>query len=427
MMIVLFLVCFVRSGVAKLQSGVVYLGGNTEAIKWQYVTKFAYGIGAGEYSIRLKTESPSLENDEEVSMELHLDDEWAGTLMETEVCQRRSRARKTDRVKLPAGGTWSAWSRGIITQSVRSHVWYFVLSGCGQENGSMTAMNTTRRINFEFRALQPDGSELSVEQTHMPTLCFLALLVFTAFIVWYVKLCVKYARSADSLHPVIQALTVALVLQYVALALHVAHLFAYSSNGVGLRVADVISEILAVVSQVTLTSIFLLVGLGYTLLQSKMGQLEVMVPFVLLVSVLHALAVGLGKIQDDDASTKFHANEGVVGWILVFVRLAFYAWFLWAVNNTWQAAGPKLRFFLRKFQLGGSLYLLGYPVVYVITSLFAPYLRHRVLTAGMYATQTATNLWLTRLFLSRGDYFDVSTLKCSFLPGGSRPGLDKAE
>lgn len=48
------------------------------------------------------------------------------------------------------------------------------------------------------------------------------------------------------------------------------------------------------------------------------------------------------------------------------------------------------------------------------------------MSVGLLACQFATNSWLTGLFLTRGDYFKVSTLSHSFLPGGSI-GVGKAE
>jgi len=46
---------------------------------------------------------------------------------------------------------------------------------------------------------------------------------------------------------------------------------------------------------------------------------------------------------------------------------------------------------------------------------------------GTLVMQLASNFWLANLFLERGDYFKVSTLNSSFLPGGARVGLDKEE
>ena len=89
----------------------------------------------------------------------------------------------------------------------------------------------------------------------------------------------------------------------------VIHLYKYTADGSGSRFLDIVSEIGAVVSQVVLTSMLLMIGLGYTLLQSKIGELDIIIPMAVLIGVFHILIVGVGKLRDD-ASTKFHENEG---------------------------------------------------------------------------------------------------------------------
>ena len=79
------------------------------------------------------------------------------------------------------------------------------------------------------------------------------------------------------------------------------------------------------------------------------------------IGVIHIMLVGFGKIKDD-ASYKYHENEGVIGWILLVLRLSFflrllflafarlglYGWFLWAVQSSAREAP------LRKGHLSGT-------------------------------------------------------------------------
>mmetsp|Transcript_23990 Transcript_23990/g.19725 ORF Transcript_23990/g.19725 Transcript_23990/m.19725 type:complete len:85 (-) Transcript_23990:17-271(-) len=82
---------------------------------------------------------------------------------------------------------------------------------------------------------------------------------------------------------------------------------------------------------------------------------------------------------------------------------------------------------LAKFAGLGMLYFFSYPVLFIITGLFAPYYRQKVMLIGWFGIKYAVFAWMTSMFLTRGDYFQVSTLNSSFLPGGVRPGLDKEE
>mmetsp|Transcript_12761 Transcript_12761/g.10645 ORF Transcript_12761/g.10645 Transcript_12761/m.10645 type:complete len:127 (+) Transcript_12761:155-535(+) len=94
--------------------------------------------------------------------------------------------------------------------------------------------------------------------------------------------------------------------------------------------------------------------------------------------------------------------------LLVVIRLLLAAWFLWAVNETRKEAGMKLRYFLAKFAGLGMLYFFSYPVLFIITGLFAPYYRQKVMLIGWFGIKYAVFAWMTSMFLTRGDYFQIT-------------------
>ncbi|KAF4756560.1 hypothetical protein FOZ63_034033, partial [Perkinsus olseni] len=114
----------------------------------------------------------------------------------------------------------------------------------------------------------------------------------------------------------------------------------------------------------------------------------------------------------------------VAGYLLSVMRLFLLAWFLWAINRTGKQASPKLKYFLNKFSAVGILYFLSYPMLIISTDLWPPHYRYKVMLIGDFAVKLGVFMWLTTLFLTRGDYFQVSTLNSSFLPGGLRPALE---
>jgi len=130
---------------------------------------------------------------------------------------------------------------------------------------------------------------------------------------------------------------------------------------------------------------------------------------------VHAALVGFGKMQDEAAS-KYHKNEGAIGWVLLSVRLMLLGWFCFATQASQQEGGLRLHDFLQRFRLAGSVYFLTYPVLFVVVQMFAPYLQHPLLQIGLLIMQTASIVWLAELFLSRGTYFKLSALSCSLLP-----------
>lgn len=405
----------------KLQAGSIRIGGPKKDNTWKYLSKFGYAIGRGTYSVRIQLAQPNkIKQDAKIELEVFLDEDWPD-IENVEYCKRKERMRHARELKVQSSGNWSEWVHGTLRQTVRPHIWYFALSDC---NASL--QNFTHRFRFEFKALQEDESHFSIEMRWMLSVNLLALSGLTGFMAIFVQRSKAFWRSAGSVHPVIWTLASAMIIQYSAQFLHTLHLFRYRSDGQGLRALEVLSEIFFMLSQVIQTSLLILIGLGYTLLQSKIGELDLMIPMCFMIAVIHIMLVGFGKIKDD-ASYKYHEHEGVIGWILLVMRLLLLTWFLWAVQSTASEGGMKLQNFIRQFRAAGSMYFLAFPTIFLITRQFAPYLQHKVMQSGLLCMQLGSNVWMMKLFLTRGEYFKVSSLNSSELPGGCRVGMMKEE
>eukprot|EP00397_Hematodinium_sp_SG-2012_P014714 GEMP01014970.1.p1 GENE.GEMP01014970.1~~GEMP01014970.1.p1 ORF type:complete len:422 (+),score=50.43 GEMP01014970.1:47-1312(+) len=417
----LLLASLILPSTSKFATSIISIGGQKDDNRWKYLSKFGFKIGEGKYSVRLRTIRPALDADKQVTMSIYLDEEW-DEVESLDFCEKQKKVRVTNPIVLKPNGEWSDWFAGTVRQSIRPHVWYFAIDDCASHLDQLT------RIRFEFKAEQPNGSQFSVEMQGMLPVMVIKALLGTIFIIYYVSLCKKFIASADSLHPVIWTLSIGVGFQFLALLFSLMHMWAYMGNGYGIRAADIVAEILATVSHVLLTSLLILIALGYTLLQSQLGQLDIVIPIVFIICIVNVLLVGFGKIKDD-ASYKFHENEGIVGWIICVVRVALYCWFLWAINSCSNEArtNVKLLFFFRKFKIASSLYFLSFPLIFLLTALWAPYYRHCVFSIGIFCMQAVSIMWLTTLFLSRGDYFEVSTLNTSFLPGGNRQNVGKVD
>jgi hypothetical protein len=406
---------------AKLQSGTLTLGGDLDEFKWKYVSKFGYNIGSGTWAIRFKTVRPYVNREASITADVFLDLEWEKVENEPKVCDRHKHRRASGTVKLPPSGEWSEWINGTLSQSARAYVWYVSANDCKNTLGSPT------RIKFEYVAKQENGDEFSVEMIGSYWISLLELLFFSVLSWKVYGDCKRYIRSTESLHPVMITVVSMVALHFASVFCQFLHFRSYSYDGQGLKALDVISEILNVLSQVVGTSLLILIALGYTLLHSKLGNLDVVIPVVFIIGVLHVLLVGFGKIKDD-ASYKFYENEGAVGWVLLILRALLLAWFVWAVKETRkESTGIKMVHFLHTFLIAGIIYFLSYPLVFVITSLFVPYMRYKVMHIGSFLMRFGSYIWMARLFLKKGEYYEVSTLKSSFLPGGVIPGLTKEE
>ena len=406
---------------AKLQTGSITIGGDIDEFKWKYLSKFGYFVGTGSWAVRFKALRPNLAKNTPITTDVFLDVEWDAAENEPNPCSRHKYRRASGTVNVPANGEWSEWVKGSLSQSARAYIWYFAAVDCTNEFGNPT------RLKFEFQALQQNGDQFSVEMIGCYWVALIEL-VFFAYMVHYIyKECKRTLRSEQALHPVSITLIAMVGLHMASILCQFIHFQVYSYDGQGFKALDVIAELLNILSQVVGSSLLILIALGYTLLHSKLGNLDVVIPVVFIIGVLHVLLVGFGKIKDD-ASFKFYENEGVIGWILLILRLMLLAWFVWAVKETSkEAPGAKLVNFLQKFLIAGVFYFLSYPLVFIITGLFAPYRRYNVMMIGNFIMKLGSYLWMARLFLTRGEYFEVSTLKSSFLPGGLMTGITKEE
>jgi len=172
-----------------------------------------------------------------------------------------------------------------------------------------------------------------------------------------------------------------------------------------------------------MTCLLILIGMGYTLLRSKLGTSDFTLPLCGVVAGVHAVLVTVGRLQDD-AHYKYHENEGMVGWLILVIRLALFIWFLHASRATAAVGGNRLKSFMTRFVAAGSMYFVAYPTIFLVFKLFAPYMQHGLMTIALMIMQLASNAWLCSLFLSRGEYFKISTLSGSALPGGAMFKLD---
>lgn len=404
---------------AKVQRGVFdsRSSSSLDNHHWQFVSKFGYAIGEGRYRMRTRLlEGSELPESPYLDFHVFLDEHWGKVEALPSCSLRRAEARRTQALYLSRPGEWSTWTAGTLYQKVRPHIWYFAVSDCNHELAAPLS------FEYEIHTTQVDGSEFSMEMRNMMSWNIIVLGCLTALIARYSARCRAFASSAGGLHQVIWVLTAAIALQFIGQALHTLHLWKYQSDGTGIVALDLLSEVLFMLSQVVQTTLLIAISMGYTLLPSREGRMEVVKGIALLSLVIHAALVSFGKLQDESAC-KYHENEGAVGWVLMSVRLLLLSWFVLASQESQREGGLRLHDFLQRFRLAGTVYFLAYPLLFVVVQVFAPYLQHPIMQIGLFSMQTASYIWLAELFLSRGTYFKVSALSTSLLPGSRGAGM----
>jgi hypothetical protein len=406
----------------KIQKGTLRLGHAEPEQPWQYLGKFGYGIGSGDYSLRARVANHDfLESTTHLDFDLFLDEDWTG-VESLPACQRavHGPSRRTLNIDLPATGEWGWWWRGSVIQVVRPHIWYFALSSCNQRY----SQNNTLIIDYEIHFQQGDGSEFSFEMRYMLFANAAAVLIVSAFLWQYGVWFRSFRQSTGSVHAVIWILTGSVALQYAGQILRAAHLYKFGHDGVGFQHFDLLSEILLMVSQVMQCILLIVIALGYTITHSTLDKLELVKPLSFAMSIVHAVLVGISKLHGG-TSLKNHENDDVIGWLLLAFRLVLCAWFLLATQAAQEKGCFQLQSFLSQFQIAGSVYFLAYPLMFLVVQVCAPYLQHPIMQTGLLAMQTACNGWFASLFLTRGAYFKTSVLSLPLLPGCTGLRLNK--
>eukprot|EP00419_Tripos_fusus_P021030 CAMPEP_0172728538 /NCGR_PEP_ID=MMETSP1074-20121228/92291_1 /TAXON_ID=2916 /ORGANISM="Ceratium fusus, Strain PA161109" /LENGTH=435 /DNA_ID=CAMNT_0013555799 /DNA_START=24 /DNA_END=1331 /DNA_ORIENTATION=+ len=396
---------------AKVQTGTLMIGGNVAGLRWKYLSKFGFGLGVGQYEVRLKLHGPTqLPSSIYLDFDIYLDEDWQ-RVQSLPPCKRESYSlsRKTLPLMLEASGEWGEWQLGAVEHRVRPHIWYFALSDCAM------SLPHGLEVDFELRARQEDASEFSIEVRQMLAVHGATLLSYTIFLAIFASCCLQHWHAMGTMHPLIWVFAAGLGLQYTSQASYMAHLLRYRTDGVGYWVLRAVSENCSMASQVIHTGLLIIIARGYTLLASRTANLGIVKLVMSFVLITHFALVGLAN-WEDDAPHKHHENEGAIGWAIFGIRFGLLAWFLHAIRKSRNSAGLKVCAFLRQFEAAGATYLLAYPLLLIFVQAFAPYLRHPILRVGLLSVQLASDAWFARLFLLRGAYFEVSTFSAPLLP-----------
>jgi len=385
------------------------MGGSNDTIQlWKYVGKFAWAIGTGTYKVTWRLKEPRPEHESlNLKMLLYLDETWDAVSSHPQCGQTAETAyrRKFD-IALPSDGAWAKSLAGNIKHSVRSHIWYFVISACD------THLKEPVTLDFEFSAWQDGGSQFSVEQQYLLPVHSVVLVFSTLLVIYYVKMC------RQTLHPVMWTLSFVIALQYVAQVCHAVHLYLFMKDGRGAPLLETSSEFFFMWSQVTQSALLILIAWGYCFSTTRSNRMEYMIPLVAALWIVHAGVLAMGKSRDG-AHDKHCEHEGLVGWCLVLLRILLFAWFSSAVEELQRHATRRNSDFLQTFKKAGAAYFATYPVLFFIVQFVAPYLRHTFMQTSLMIFQLLSDVWLSSLFFSRGAFYQMSVWSGSQLPGGS--------
>jgi len=371
---------------------------------------------------------------------LFVDTVWDSYRSETDACLRVKHATATLPIGTESG--WEMAGRGVLRSSVgragsvagesrweftwniehfvRTYGYYLVLADCGEKPWHGARF---RSVKYEVSFLNPGGDQFPADEHGLFTTYLLAFLGLAAFGTY--SILAKpgtfvdgyFERHAGGRAPSMARVlvTIAYVAELCSLASEIVHLWWYASNGYGIFAFDFFSEFLEGFSQTALAYLLIAFACGWTLIEGALptkhagpinpdalGEDSAATIFFFFIVLLTFVLQLLNKIVVFDDFTKFHDHETWAGFAHVLVRTGLAVTFSFQIYNTisYQSrrggGGSRGVRFLRTLALLGGLWFWCFPLLVVIASLFAHYLRHRIVTGGVLVLQSSSLVLLVR-------------------------------
>jgi hypothetical protein len=225
--------------------------------------------------------------------------------------------------------------------------------------------------------------------------------------------------------------------EMLSILFEILHLWWYGSNGTGLFLLDFFSEVLEGIAQTSVAYLLLAFAGGWTLIEGTitaksegpinpeaLGEDHPSTLFVSMMTIVTVLLQLLNKLILFDDFTKFHDHESWPGFILVLVRTLLAMFFTYQVQQTisyMSRRGNKNNTlkFMRTLALFGGLWFWVFPVLVVVASFFAHYLRHRIVAGGVLLLQSACLVMLTTQINRESSAYSKASLHRGIVLGGN--------
>jgi len=390
-----------------------------------YLTKFCFGKGKGEVKFRF-SESVL---DGKHHFVLYMDKIWPEVLA-LNSCQEKLThggkgairmkldAQHPDKLESDGYSTmkFSPYQSHSIIQHSRPHYWYAVLLNC---DGNVDHHDP---VHFDLQLLNDGNSHFSSDESAM--LWFMSLVFLVMNIVSFFigrRLQYHFKRRKPYFHPVIVVLAFALVLQYPSLLLRVLHLLVYSYDGVGTPMLYFLGRFLQEVSKTVLLILMSVISQGWTISNDELPSTNALGVLAAIATAFEFISLLVESWYHESHDSYSTAKEGILGCTFIALQLLFFAFFLKGAKKCIKLVEEqqltKRRAFFLAFTFCCSIWLLAEPLLVLLTPLFATHQRYQIALCGSTLIQMIALGLLSRLFLWRSLYFEVSSMSASDLGG----------
>jgi len=383
----------------------------------------------------------NLPNSGSVKLRVILDDEWdlkklshrdISPKVTGKECLSKVQSRLERDLNVPLNGSWSSSYSGGLIQSYRPHHWYFVLEDC-EANYSRAALNMFGlnpgallpfvAFEYELTLMNSDGSHLGYEYWYIPSYTFIVAVIASVGLGLFLYQQIYVLKSSNKMHPIVNALNIALGCLTFYLYSHWFHLMKFKVDGVGLPFLNGLGFMLRCLGNIGLMCCVFAVALGYSLDLTEMtlpGE-----PFIALASCYSLVEVILNFAQFKSNSFRYHlhVSEGVIPIITGIFRSLIAVAFVLSCESTLSrtdVANASVEVFLRKFRWRGMVMMASTPSIIAMTILIMPkHQQNRCIEIACVLAELIGIIYLGFAFLTeKTSYFKASVMGNSMLPFG---------
>lgn len=305
-----------------------------------------------------------------------------------------------------------------LDQSIRPHVWYFVIADCDAKDHPTT-------LKYRLELFNSDGTHFSHEDRAPSQIYPLLLVIFWLTLIPLGMLIQGHMKrvGASRLHPALQHLILGLALFLASLILRTLDYRRFSQDGVGFKACNVLGEMANWMAQLVVSLELLSIAWAWSVdfivspTRKQVAGKKVLTRIVVVIILLHIILILLSR-QYDDAHHKHHESETIPALLLVSFRLLLGGAFFYGISIL-QAREYSLlqKSFVTRLSVAGGAYFISIPIVVILAStLLPPYLRHQMVALGSLSVQMIALVSLAVLFLTRNEFTEISTLTASALP-----------
>ncbi|GAW83517.1 integral membrane protein GPR180 [Plasmodium gonderi] len=275
-------------------------------------------------------------------------------------------------------------------------------------------------VEYDINIFQTNNSHFSYELLYSPLLTFILTVLYIFLILQYGNKIIQNLLSKEQKHTMVLCVAFVILVQLISNSLLFIHLLVYSKNGIGIELFKISFNIMNFLAQIMMCTMLLSLSYGLTIFEATFNIFARIKLIFAVITFFHVILVILDNTYIMESSSKFFDNDNITGYIIIVLRVILAIVYHVNINNLFLVAKvPAIRNFLKKIYICGLFYIVSFPIIFMICYIFDTYWRQRFMLFGTAFLQFVSTYFITKMFLTNSEYFKVSDMSASDLPGAT--------